>query len=556
MKAKSWRLKVGQTNSKQTNINNFLFLDALEKKKRRIVQETEIGLAIIHCSTEFFCNPEKLASELLRPGENAHLKITKSKQLVPNTESGTIIFQNRPRRSPRKATQALSHVETIDLGSDDDMDGGNKENRTVLEGQASVSIGETQASGEVQSLFQTPALAPAEPSKEISIPETPIDTSNRSLPETQVSFTSAVLADEVEAPTNIADTHSDKRSTRASSNQSLSSTIPSSVASSTKNPRKRQISKSPEEEFKKAKKQDPPAVQETSSNKSDLFSFTTPSSVASSSKTPRKRKICESPEEELKKAKAKKQAPQTVENPSSNKSELFNFTNSSSSVSSTKNLRKRQNSESPEEKAKKQSVQSKSMATRRSTRKQLSSSEDDDAVPNPQPSASRKRKSTTGNGAGLFAFSNNFAKKSRPAEETQESPNEISGIVPLQKTRVSSPIYDNHAADSNNSIDSGVWLTKRMTSVKLSDSVDGIKSEQIELNEEASVVADTQDIKLSTLKTLFIVEENSIFVNKSSSVLSKRKGFVKKQNFSPQTSVVTMKQLNVFDTRRTLDQTF
>lgn len=571
-------------------------------KKRRIIAETEVGLAVLYCSREFFCNPEKSTTELLRPGKSAQLRITNSKQHLQNTASTSMTSQVVQRRSPRKATQAKV-VTSIDLlESDDDMDGGNKENKTAHEErQASLSFGETPADeiseklipetplenfksckatqakivatidllesdddidGRVQENETVPedghtsvslAETPADESIEESIPETPLDNSNsnRDIPAAHESFLSAKEASQKTHETQerfesaITTNETSQKSPEAQENVATNSTTePSRKAPST----------TPEPISNKR-------ATRSSLSKSDLFNFSNSSSSEKSTKNQRKRQISESREVPEGSKKARKQDPKEAES-SSNRSDLFNFSITSSSGNSAINPRKRQASGSPElteesEKAKKRPVQQPSKSTRRSTRKQvIQDSSDEETAPIPQPSNSRKRKAALDNPAGLFAFNNNFVKKIRPAKDTQEYPNEIAGIIPLQKTSIPSHIKDVYLAETETSIEPGVWLIKKLSSVKLSDSVDGIKSEQNVTNEEISVIdpsIDTQDIKLPMLKTLFIIEESSMF-NSPSSVFSKRKSFVKMQNFKPQTSSVTMKLFNISETREALDK--
>lgn len=421
---------------------------ALDSKNRRMIAETEIGLAILHCSKEHWCNPESTVKRLIRPGEAALLKFTKSAVTVAHTESSGLITQMEPPKIPRKRSHAGNIVETIDL-SDDDF--GNKENiaKKVMLTQTheSLSLGETEA----ESPFETPTE----------------QVTQISLPETQESFASAF---ETNQSNQQSLTRQDTQLSKISTRSKNSSTIPG----------------------------------------------------------------------------------------------LFNFSMNNEKIEVKKNQRKRQNSEEPDipgpsKKSKNQVVPKVQETKTRATRKKkiLSDSSEDEPTAKPEPAKTRKRTAATALSDGLFNFNTNFTKKSRKVEMSQDPVPEISGIIPIsiQSNKKLSPVKEFDFPKYDDSNDAGIWLSKKMTSIKLSSSPDKIKSEPVEMSEDIPDIdpsIDSQDIKPSLLKNLFNVEENSFFSGSSSSVVSIRKSFVKKQNFKSQTSIVTMKTVNVAKTREDL----
>lgn len=254
----------------------------------------------------------------------------------------------------------------------------------------------------------------------------------------------------------------------------------------------------------------------------------------------------------------------TRSNKTLNDTNFFNFSSASSSGNAKKSQKQKQQipdkSENSKEQSKQAAVQEKhDKPTRSSGRKRTirDISDDEEASPKvTQPLSSRKRAAATApvETGGLFAFNTNFAKKSRPSIEAQEQTQKVSGIIPMQKVCERSPVKKVYQPESNDSNDSGVWLSKKMSSFRL-ESIDGIKSEPVETTTEASAIEpsiDTQDTK--PFKFFFNVEENSNYLGDSSSILSKRKSFVKKQNFKSQKNIVTMTLVNIAKQRDTRDE--
>jgi hypothetical protein len=418
----------------------------------------EIGAAVLHASTELWCNPEQAAVNSLLIRENpssSQLRITKSKTLVVDShDSMGPPPPKRPRGKPAKVSTQIVPEEVVSLDSDDDeekSEGSNKENVPDMP----MELPETQVS-EVGELPETQISE--------EMPEMPME-----LPETQDSFVTAADGGDAREEVN-----NNTRTTR----------------SSTKSPEKA------------------PAPS-TSSRIDTTNKALTNVSFAS--------------------------APMS-------KSDLFNFTSSSSAGESSRNTRKRKNSvEAP--------ISENLPASKKPTPAKKSRIIDDDSdeeVPVPPKNPKRKRAAEPDLG-GLFAFNTSFIKRMKPAEPSQ-SPTKPSGIIaltPKPAEEVSVARRVRHI--SEDSCDSGVWLSKAMTSVKLDDSI---------VKPEPDSSLNTQDIKLESYPTLFSVVETTKSTNMSttSTTVPKRKQFVKKQNFKPQSSIVTMKVYKVEDTMVSLDR--
>lgn len=410
-----------------------------------MIPENEIGFAILHCSKELWCNPDKSHEEFVRPGPSARLKATTSKEILP--ESTIVTSQVEPRRSPRKKAQPRI-IDTIDLDSDEDIETGNKENvsKPNLETLESISFEVTQ-----QTLSNTIAT-------DCSVPETPFEmtkTTQSSLSETPNDTGIKSFSEESYVTAVSVQTEHNTRSNKPQARSNKPSLFNFNVSSTSKAPRKRQISESDDlpETSKRAKNQSSPPARELTKNTNT--------------------KLLDTSEVEARK--------------------LTPFT-------------------------------------------------------------SRKRTAASALSDGLFAFKTNFSKKSRRSNATQESSSEVSSINPMQSIQRRPSREENFKLpESEITCDYGVWLCKEVSLVKLNDSVDGVKLEPSEAYETIDPSMDTQDIKPSLLKSFFKVEESS-FLSSSSSVVSKRKSFVKKQNFKSQTSIVTMKTINVAATREDLDQ--
>jgi hypothetical protein len=260
-------------------------------------------------------------------------------------------------------------------------------------------------------------------------------------------------------------------------------------------------------------------------------------STRSASNSPQK---CVKPPEVVEKSPQKSNKSQATSSAPMTNDDLFNFT----STSSSRTTRKRKNSETSEAPTTSKPPPTSKQATKK-TRMIVNEDSDEDLPPPPPPKPSRKR--ANADNGGLFTFTS-IAKRPKPADDSQDI-NETagpSGIVPLPPKAVEpSRIIE----ESDDSCDSGVWLSRAMTSVNINDATDGkledIKSEDIVKSEPV----DSEDLKLSRCTTLFSVLDTTSEVNATtSSMPSKRKQFVKKRNFKPQNSVVTMKVIRVEDT--------
>ncbi|CRK92475.1 CLUMA_CG006047, isoform A [Clunio marinus] len=93
--------------------------DALREKKRRMIIEAEIGFALMHASTERWCNPSYHVASLFEPCKSGELKITKSKVLALGTES---VNTSEPRRGRPKKEILPKITECIELGSSSGSD--------------------------------------------------------------------------------------------------------------------------------------------------------------------------------------------------------------------------------------------------------------------------------------------------------------------------------------------------------------------------------------------------------------------------------------------------
>lgn len=142
----------------------------------------------------------------------------------------------------------------------------------------------------------------------------------------------------------------------------------------------------------------------------------------------------------------------------------------------------------------------------------------------------------------LFDFKAIAVKKMKPRTDDAES-SASSGIISLPKVREKSTAktFSTAFSDAYEEASSSGWLSKKLSSVSLADSVDGTELP------EPSQSLDTQDIKPQLFDRLFSIVAIPSNVSISSTP-SKRKQFVKKINFKPQTSIVTMKLVQVEDT--------
>jgi hypothetical protein len=394
---------------------------------------------VLLTSLERHCNPDYKWQTSFEP-DSAHLKVTKSKTLIPGSESFEFITPSTSQSRAKKATPVPAKiVESIEIG--DDEENVNKENYPA-ETQASINI---------------------------------------SLPPTQVSVNEEVLTSATELPDNIS--------------------IPETFQS----------------EMGEVEPPLPTVAKVASSRKRSAGSTATESS-----------------------AKVRRSNTRSMSD-SSHSSDLFNFTTSSGKV----DARKRKVPESSEPK----------VQNERAKRSKIvdSDSDEEPLQPAPKPTTVSNRKRPAA--GDLFAFNTNFVKKTKSsADDSQVSFRSASGIIPLQKSYVPTPIKPSTTStykddDSGDSCDSGVWLSKKMITVNLNDSTDGIKTEPIVEHEQSM---DAEDIKPQNLGCLFSVVANSSY-NTSSSMISKRKQFVKKKNFKPQNSVVTMKVMRVEETHIPLD---
>lgn len=427
-----------------------------------MIPETEIGLAVLHCSIETFCNPETSASKF-KTSDAALLKVTTSKDLALGTDSLNLQAPttSRARRSPKKSAPAKI-VEALNLDSDKEVEIINKENIPSAE--------ETQIS-----ISYVPAVEAEFHEEVASQLETPLE-----------NISMHVTADSV------------------LTNESKDDPKDSSVFS------KRLTRSSAETTEKRFEASSKPM------SSSSLFNFSDTSlgCSAGNSRVQRKRKnsvshksVAEPVPGPTTRGKKKKQDTNPVKEPTAKRNKIHQIIH------------------------------------------------DDSADNEPQPRSTRKRaadEAAMGRDGGLFAFNTNFLKKVRHnPNETQESFMEGIGMVRLEKPRESLvKQLTSYVHEYDDSCDSGIWLSKKMISVNLNDSPDGMKSEVPELDS----FVNTEDIKPQQYVSLFNVLETSSGFNSITSVVSKRKQFVKQKNFKSQSSVVTMKTVRVEETYEQRDE--
>jgi len=252
---------------------------------------------------------------------------------------------------------------------------------------------------------------------------------------------------------------------------------------------------------------------------------------------------------------------QGISSARNNSSGLFNFSNKSlsSSIDSSRIQKKRKNADEDEpivesshnlRGKKPASKPVKEPATKRNKiHRIIDEDSDENEVPSRQ-TRERTAKTAMGNDKGLFAFSTKTLQKPRQtSSEAVAAQRTASGIIPLATRQLPAKELTQDKDVDEDSCDSGVWLSKKVTSVKLSDSVDGIKKEKPE--PESSFVK-TEDINPEHYQTLFNVHETTSF-NSITSVVSKRKQFVKKKNYKAQSTVAALKSVPVEDTYQNLD---
>lgn len=240
----------------------------------------------------------------------------------------------------------------------------------------------------------------------------------------------------------------------------------------------------------------------------------------------------------------------TLNSSDASSSGLFNFTDTSM-TDSLRNQRKRKTPDDSDDsilsKFNKRVKKPDPKPTSTRTRKNKIIDEDSEEEIQPATSRmSRKRNAdkAMGSDGGLFNFNTSFVKKLKPTEIDSSQNQTSSGIVPASKPPSPSPSTVSKLNDSYESCDSSVWLSKKLHSVNIDESVDGIKV-------ETEPLVCTEDIKPQNLPSLFDVVDTT--TTTTSSMISLRKPFFKKQNFKPQTKVVAMKVFMLEDTRVSLD---
>lgn len=445
MTARSEKFEVSFNFLENVHEIKYQILAALASKSRRMVPEMEIGTAVLHATTELWCNPEQSAmNSLLARDEpsSSQLRITKSKVLVPDSmHCSDLMGPPSPKRLLRKITisKPLVNVDTVDLDSDNDEETTERSNKENIP-EETVEIPETQVDSHMEvelSQNQYSELPTIEESFESALSRQEVDESQQKVIKKQRMTRSSIIVPE------------EPNKTSATTIKLISNaSVPMS--------------------------------------NNDLFNFT--SSVDGSLKNSRKRKNSEA--EELPVVSTSKKV--DAQKPNNKKSRVDD------------------------------------------------SVEEAQQVPKQKPSRKRAADNEI---CGLFSFNTSFAKRVKPAEVSQDA-NKPSGIVAfVAKPHDPSPVkkveYDSY--------DSGVWLSKAMISMNLNELKKGVEV-KVELDTSFNV----EDVKPTSCATLFSVLENSN--STTSSIISKRKQFVKKRNFKPQTSIVNIKIIKVEDTMILLDR--
>lgn len=239
----------------------------------------------------------------------------------------------------------------------------------------------------------------------------------------------------------------------------------------------------------------------------------------------------------------------SLNSPAVSSSGLFNFTDTSMTGSS-RNQRKRKTSNNSDDSIPSTSNKRSKKPDPKPTSSRSKKSEiiDDDSEEEVQPATSRMSRKRNaekamGSDGGLFNFNTSFVKKLKPIEIDLSQNQSSSEMVPISKPPSPARSTVSKLNDSYESCDSGVWLSKKLLSVNINESVDGMKV-------ETEPFMCTDDVKPQNLPTLFDVLEST---TPASSMISMRKQFVKKQNFKPQSNVVTTRVFLVEETRVPLD---
>lgn len=458
-----------------------------------MIPMTEIGLAMLYCSLSHWCNPE-LQTDAFFESQTGLLRVKSSRNFVEGTsEKSEFLVPKKPggRSKTKKPVEEQSEVASVELTGEEEI--------VTVKGKENV---------------------PSQNSLESFV----------TIPETQhheiISQYQEMTIDESFNPK----IHSSQLDCQPST--SSRPNFSNLVSRKTSGVNESEIVTN--ESLK----------QRAAESVSSVF---TPQALSTSARTTRKRK---NEDDEVSSASSVK-APKTASLASTSDSELFNFSDFGSTQKRT-SQRKQQDDKGTDLSSLSELQANKKHRSNRDDPDDTSSSS---VVQNRAP-RSRKRPLEIDNDSNdLFNFNidDQFKKKPKKLVRSADQPDAASSSeVKTVQPRDNSPGQLKSMYQYLDDSDAGIWLSKAMISVKIEDS-DVIAKQE---SDEPDSIAESQDFKTGQLQVLFsVVEKSGGEVNTtSSSMVSKRKQFVKKNNFKPQSQVIAMKKFNVEETHVPLDR--
>ena len=512
-----------------------------------MIPETEIGLALLFCSTTEWCNPEHNVDSILNLTKTTPLKISKSKILEQPTEGSSEIFKARVRPQRYPDATIVKSFETIDL--DSDMEDDPKENK---ENVASTTSEDTMVTATDTSLSSSD-----HDENYLSLPKgnvtiAQIQNGNSESIQGKDSRQEIILGkgnlvEEFPAEAcQIEDFH-------------IADSVPEVIQPQLKPDKRLEIAVRTENHtsgffnFTNVNIVNKRVAPKRKNTENELepgpeFATIDPRSDLESKSSRTKTKTIDDSENDVIQPQQKNRK-RTAENALGSDGGLFAF-----DTNFVKKKKQKENNVNQESKSVKES------ATKKTKIIINDSVEEDDDIQPQRKNRKRTAENALGSDGGLFAFDTNFVKKKKQKDSNVNLLNKVTGIVPIIESQPPPPETTEKILESkesiDNSCDSGIWLSKRVLSMKLQDSADGtkIKTEiKEEPESEHSFAQDIQDFKPAKIGNLFSVLESTTTIRNASSLVSKRKQFAKKSNFKPQDKVVTMKVLSVEETYFKLD---
>lgn len=468
-----------------------------------MVPDIEIGLALLQCSIERYCNPEYNITSLFEPSPSGELKIAQSKVLVNETDSVNLSRASTSHNAVFKQPSAKS----VDINNVTDA-----------------SVTHDDAENEKENIFGKSKTSSKQVLEIHALSTT--SESQRSVPETQMTIT--------ETQSTIKETQNSIAQSQINYDEiTLNETsIQPSISTSSRNKSSLDIEH----------QANAPNVQTSQSTSSKARSLRSNSTSTSNMEC----------------------------------SNLFNFSESNSSYESMRKRKITEDENLQVSEVAKETQPNNNKSTQAAKKKKCNSivdSDSDDEISPVQTTSkeavhsSRKRNAEMATG-GIFNFGDLVMKKRKTVKsansddasitcapnsaQTTSSNDGPKGIIPLEKPREAQKhLLKKTSSDSIDSNDSGVWLSKKLRDVSLSDYASAsIKTESI--SEIGESFINTEDIKPDKLPSLFQLKETSMESTKSE-IVATRKQFVKKQNFKPQKFIITCQmipsdQLNNKDT--------